>query len=161
MILLPFVPLSLKTSFKYQFICFDAISTDFEIEAVSCEGCGACAWICPNDAISMQIQPSGMIFEAKTRFGPFIHARLNIGAENSGKLVSEVIQKSHIKANQLNKKLVIVDGSPEIGCPVIAALTNAKLVIIVVEPTTTAIHDMKRTLELVYFFKLNFIFQQL
>jgi MinD superfamily P-loop ATPase len=134
---------------------FDAITPDFDINAVRCEGCGTCAWVCPTKAITIEIQPSGMIYEAWTRFGPLIHARLYIGAENSGKLVSKVIQKSHIKANQVNKKLIIVDGSPGIGCPVIAALTNAKLVIIVVEPTSTAIHDMKRTLELVQFFKLS------
>ena len=122
---------------------------------LKCEGCGACAWACPVKAITMELQPSGIVYEAETRFGPMVHARLDIGAENSGKLVAEVIQKSHIKADQLGKSLVIVDGSPGIGCPVIAALTNAKLVIIVVEPTTTAIHDMKRTLELVQFFKLS------
>lgn len=134
---------------------FDAVTLNFEINPMSCEGCGACAWICPEKAITMEIKSSGIVYEAETRFGPMVHARLDIGAENSGKLVSEVIQKSHIKANQLNKMLIIVDGSPGIGCPVIAALTNAKLVIIVVEPTTTAIHDMKRTLELVHFFKLS------
>ena len=134
---------------------FDAVTLDFEINPIKCEGCGACAWFCPTKAITMEIQPSGMVYEAETRFGPMVHARLDIGAENSGKLVSEVIQKSHIKANLLNKKLVIVDGSPGIGCPVIAALTNAKLVIIVVEPTSTAVHDMKRTIELVQFFRLS------
>lgn len=134
---------------------FDAITPQYEINDVMCEGCGACKWICPTKAISMEIQPSGVIYEAETRFGPMVHALLNIGAENSGKLVSEVIQKSHKKANQLNKDLIIVDGSPGIGCPVIAALTNAMLVIVVVEPTVTAIHDMKRALELVQFFKLT------
>lgn len=134
---------------------FDAITPENDIKAFNCEGCGACAWICPNKAIRMEIQPSGVIYEAKARFGPFVHARLDIGAENSGKLVSEVIQRSHIKANQLNKELIIVDGSPGIGCPVIAALTNATLVIIVVEPTTTAVHDMKRTIDLVRFFNLT------
>ncbi|MFX0085253.1 MAG: ATP-binding protein [Candidatus Hodarchaeota archaeon] len=133
---------------------FDAISINYEINHSSCEGCGACAWICPEEAISMEIQLCGEIYEAETRFGPMVHARLKIGAENSGKLVSEVIQKSHIKANQLKKKLIIVDGSPGIGCPVIAALTNAKLVIIVVEPTKTAVHDMKRIIGLIRFFKL-------
>ena len=134
---------------------FDAVTLDFEINPIRCEGCGSCAWFCPSKAITMEIQPSGMVYEAETRFGPMVHASLDIGAENSGKLVSEVIQKSHVKANQLGKKLIIVDGSPGIGCPVIAALTNAKLVIIVVEPTSTAIHDMKRVLELVQFFKLS------
>ncbi|MFX0183285.1 MAG: ATP-binding protein [Candidatus Hodarchaeota archaeon] len=134
---------------------FNAITPENEINAFNCEGCGTCAWICPNKAIRMENQPSGVIYEAKTRFGPVIHARLDIGAENSGKLVSEVIQKSHTKANQLNKELIIVDGSPGIGCPVIAALTNASLVIIVVEPTVTAIHDMKRIVDLVRFFNLT------
>ncbi len=134
---------------------FDAISTEFEIDPIRCEGCGACAWICPTKAITMEIQPSGTIYEAQTRFGPMVHASLDIGAENSGKLVSEVIQKSHMIAKQLKKKVIIVDGSPGIGCPVIAALTNAELVIIVVEPTMTAVHDMKRAIELIQFFKLH------
>ena len=134
---------------------FDAISTEFEINPMRCEGCGACAWICPTKAITMEIQPSGTIYEAKTRFGPMVHASLDIGAENSGKLVSEVIQKSQRIAKKFMKKLIIVDGSPGIGCPVIAALTNAELVIIVTEPTITAIHDMKRVIELTQFFKLQ------
>ncbi|UCE13540.1 MAG: ATP-binding protein [Candidatus Heimdallarchaeota archaeon] len=133
---------------------FDGISSDFEIDPFHCEGCGVCAWACPDKAIVLEVQASGTIYEAKTRFGPLIHARLDIGAENSGKLVSEVIQKSHDNAHHLQKELIIVDGSPGIGCPVIAALANASLVIIVVEPTSTAIHDMKRTIELVRFFKL-------
>jgi MinD superfamily P-loop ATPase len=134
---------------------FDAINTEFEIDPMHCEGCGACAWICPEKAITMEIQPSGTIYEAKTRFGPMVHALLDVGAENSGKLVSEVIQKSQVLAQDNKKKVIIVDGSPGIGCPVIAALTNAELVIIVVEPTMTAIHDMKRVIELTQFFKLQ------
>ncbi len=134
---------------------FDAINTDFEIDSMHCEGCGACAWICPESAITMEIQPSGTIYEAKTRFGPMVHALLDVGAENSGKLVSEVIQKSQELAQHEEKKVIIVDGSPGIGCPVIAALTNADLVIIVVEPTMTAIHDMKRVIELTQFFKIQ------
>ncbi len=133
---------------------FDAINTSFDIDPLHCEGCGACAWICPEKAIKMEIQPSGTIYEAETRFGPMVHAILDIGAENSGKLVSEVIQKSQVIANEHKKEVIIVDGSPGIGCPVIAALTNADLVIIVVEPTMTAIHDMIRVSELIQFFKL-------
>ncbi len=153
--------LAIKDGFKcvncgkcFEVCHFDAITTDYEINAFKCEGCGACIWICPTKAINIETKLSGMIYEAKTRFGPFIHALLDIGAENSGKLVTEVIQKSHIKANQLNKELIVVDGSPGIGCPVIAALKNATLVIIVVEPTITAIHDMKRTIDLVRFFNI-------
>ncbi|MHA1227747.1 MAG: ATP-binding protein, partial [Candidatus Hodarchaeales archaeon] len=134
---------------------FDVISTTFDIDPVRCEGCGACAWICPKKAITMETQASGTIYEAKSRFGSMVHARLDIGAENSGKLVNEVIRRSHDLAKKLDKDLVIVDGSPGIGCPVISSLTNATLVIIVVEPTSTAIHDMKRVLELVWFFKLQ------
>jgi MinD superfamily P-loop ATPase len=133
---------------------FDAINENFEINPLKCEGCGACAWICPEKAIKMEIQHSGSIYESKTRFGPLVHASLDIGAENSGKLVSEVIQKGQTIAKRLKKEIVIVDGSPGIGCPVIASLTNAELVIIVVEPTITAIHDMKRVIELLQFFKL-------
>ena len=133
---------------------FGAISLEYKINDLKCEGCGACAWICPTKAISLNLQSIGVIFDAETRFGPLVHARLNIGAENSGKLVNEVIKRGHIKAEQFKKKIVFVDGSPGIGCPVIAALTNANLVIIVVEPTITAIHDMERIFELTQFFKL-------
>jgi len=136
-------------------ICrFDAITPEFEIDDLACEGCGACAWICPTKAISMNLQSVGLIFYAETRFGPLVHAKLNIGAENSGKLVSEVIKRGHLKAKEFKKNFIFVDGSPGIGCPVIAALTNANLVIIVVEPTITAIHDMERIFELTQFFKL-------
>ncbi len=134
---------------------FNAISSTFDINTLDCEGCGACAWICPTKAITMDLQSSGTIYVANTRFSPFIHARLNIGAENSGKLVSAVVNRANDRAIELGKGLVIVDGSPGIGCPVIAALTNAYLAIIVVEPTSTAIHDMKRVIELVQFFKLK------
>jgi MinD superfamily P-loop ATPase len=133
---------------------FNAISQDFSIIERRCEGCGVCAWMCPEKAITMEDQNTGMLYESTTRYGPMFHARLDIGGEISDKLVTAVIQRAHEKASQLKKELVIVDGSPGIGCPVIAALTNATLVLLVVEPTTTAIHDMKRTIELAAHFKL-------
>jgi len=138
----------------YEVCRFNAITPDFSIIERSCEGCGACAWVCPEKAITMKPQHAGMLYESTTRYGPMFHARLDIGGENSGKLVTAVIQRAHEKASELKKELVIVDGSPGIGCPVIAALTNATLVLLVVEPTTTAIHDMKRTIELATHFKL-------
>ena len=138
----------------YEVCRFNAINSDFSIIERNCEGCGACAWVCPEKAITMDPQHAGMLYDSKTRYGPMFHARLDIGGENSGKLVTAVIQRAHDKASELKKELVIVDVSPGIGCPVIAALTNATLVLLVVEPTTTAIHDMKRTIELASHFKL-------
>ncbi|MCG2722940.1 MAG: ATP-binding protein [Thermodesulfovibrionales bacterium] len=123
---------------------FDAISKDFEIDPVSCEGCAICSFICPAEAIRMEENVSGEWFISETKYGPLVHARLGIAEENSGKLVSIVRQKAKEIAEKENLDYVIIDGPPGIGCPVIASLANVDLALIVTEPTLSGIHDMER-----------------
>lgn len=141
---------------KCKEICaFDAISDFIEINDYFCEGCGACKYACPNEAITLLENKSGEWFKSETRFGDFIHAKLGIAEENSGKLVSKIRNQARIRANELNKDLIIVDGSPGIGCPVIASITGADLVLVVIEPTLSGLHDAKRVFELISHFKLK------
>lgn len=124
---------------------FKAVDENFEIDEVRCEGCGACAYICPEDAIEMKEMKTGKVFVSKTRFGPMIHAELEIGEEASGKMVTRV--RNRARELSEGKDFLIVDGSPGIGCPVIASIKGADYVLIVVEPTVSGIHDLKRVLE--------------
>jgi MinD superfamily P-loop ATPase len=145
---------------KCKDICrFDAISlkdNKYNIIDLECEGCGYCARICPAMAIKMEVQNVGNWYISKTRANNIlVHAKLGIGAENSGKLVAKVKNEAKIIAKENNKDLVIVDGSPGIGCPVVSSLSGASFVILVTEPTVSGIHDLKRVYELVRKFKIN------
>lgn len=133
---------------------FDAIFDDFVIDPIKCEGCGTCFYQCPANAIKFEQNKSGDWFESNTRFGKLIHAKLGIAEENSGKLVSEIRNHARIVAHKNQNDLIIVDGSPGIGCPVIASISGAHLVVIVTEPTLSGIHDAKRVLELTQHFKI-------
>jgi MinD superfamily P-loop ATPase len=130
---------------------FDAISKsnseDIVIDPLSCEGCAVCSHICPPSAIKMEDAISGELFISKTSYGPFVHARLGIGEESSGKLVSEVRKKAKDIAEKENLEYVIIDGPPGIGCPVIASLSGTDLALIITEPSISGIHDMKRVIE--------------
>ena len=127
-------------------ICrFDAIH-DLIIDHISCEGCGLCMHACPYDAIAMEEKLSGQWFLSDTRFGPMVYAKLGIAEENSGKLVTLVRQQARLTAEKENRNLVIIDGPPGIGCPVIAAITGVNLVLVVTEPTLSGIHDLERVL---------------
>ena len=124
---------------------FEAIH-DLVIDPISCEGCGLCAHACPRDAITMEDNLCGRWFISDTRFGPMTHARLGIAEENSGKLVTLVRQQAKLIAEKEGKDLVIIDGPPGIGCPVIAAMSGVDLVLVVTEPTISGIHDLERVL---------------
>lgn len=127
---------------------YGAISEKFEIDPHSCEGCTVCTVVCPTGAISMGERISGQSFSSETRFGPMAHAQLGIGEEASGKLVSAVRSNATKLAEQYQKDLIIIDGPPGTGCSAIASLTGTDLVLVVVEPTVSGIHDLKRVLEL-------------
>ena len=129
---------------------FDAVSEGeaFSIDPVDCEGCGVCVWNCPEEAILFEAAINGQWFISGTRYGPMVHARLGIAEENSGKLVTLVRSQAKRIAEEEDRDLVIVDGSPGIGCPVIASITGADLVLVVTEPTLSGKHDMERVAEL-------------
>jgi MinD superfamily P-loop ATPase len=119
----------------------------FYIDSYSCEGCGVCVRFCPELAIDFPERLCGEWMVSDTRCGPMVHAQLGVAAENSGKLVSVVRREARKIAAQQNTDLVIVDGPPGIGCPVIASITGADLVLIVTEPTVSGSHDLQRVAE--------------
>lgn len=127
--------------------------TKISIDSISCEGCGVCSRICPVEAITMEETVSGKWFASRTKYGPFVHARLGAGEENSGKLVAEVREKARRIADDNGSGLVIIDGPPGIGCPVIASLTGTDLALVVTEPTLSGIHDMERVIGVARHFK--------
>jgi MinD superfamily P-loop ATPase len=126
----------------------DVIGKTFTVDPVSCEGCKVCVEFCPVDAIEFNDCINGQWFISDTRFGPMVHAKLGIAEENSGKLVTLIRKEAKNIATGQDKDLIIVDGSPGIGCPVIASITGADLVLIVTEPTLSGKHDLERVAEL-------------
>ena len=126
----------------------DIIGKTFTVDPISCEGCKVCVEFCPVDAIEFNDSINGQWFISDTRFGTMVHAKLGIAEENSGKLVFLIRKEAKRIAEEQNKDLIIVDGSPGIGCPVIASITGANLVLIVTEPTLSGKHDLERVAEL-------------
>ena len=119
-----------------------------EVDPISCEGCGVCLDICSEKAVRMVPSLNGEWFVSDTRHGPMVHARLGIAQENSGKLVSLVRREARALAASSRRDLLICDGSPGIGCPVIASIAGATMVLVVTEPTLSGLHDLKRVAEL-------------
>lgn len=141
---------------KCMSVCrFDAINKSFAVDSLSCEGCGVCASFCPSNAIEMKPHLSGRWFESHTRFGSMVHARLGIAEGNSGKLVTILRKRAKEIALNEDNKLIITDGSPGTGCPVIATVTGSSFVLIVTEPTVSGIHDLKRVHSLIEHFKVK------
>ncbi|MBN2135016.1 MAG: ATP-binding protein [Acidobacteria bacterium] len=147
----------------YELCRFDAISrikisdsTDFKysVKPYLCEGCGVCYRFCPADAIHFEESLCGEWYIADTRFGHMVYARLAMAAENSGKLVTIVRQQARKIAEESGADLILVDGPPGIGCPVISSITGATSVLIVTEPTLSGLHDMERVLSLTSHFKI-------
>jgi MinD superfamily P-loop ATPase len=133
---------------------FEAIKTDFTIEPFSCEGCALCSRICPHGAIDMEDNVSGEWFVSDTKYGSFVHAKLGIAEENSGKLVAKIRQVAKELAEKQNLEFVIIDGPPGIGCPVIASLSGVDCALIVTEPTLSGLHDAKRVMDLAAHFDI-------
>ena len=135
---------------------FDAVRSNgaasgtprFTIDEIACEGCGVCVWFCPAVAIDFPEKVSGDWFVSETRHGPMVHAKLGIAEENSGKLVSRIRKEARSIAEDKGRDLVIVDGSPGIGCPVIASLAGADMALLVAEPTVSGLHDLERVADL-------------
>jgi len=134
---------------------FDAVDNEnWRIDPVACEGCGVCVDLCPEQAIAFPEQKCGEWFISKTRVGPMVHARLGIAEENSGKLVTLIRQQAQEVASRDNLDLIITDGPPGIGCPVIASIGGAAAVLIVTEPTVAGVHDLQRVTALADHFKV-------
>jgi MinD superfamily P-loop ATPase len=136
---------------------FDAIqstSNGYQIDPIACDGCAACVYQCPENAIQMQPRVAGQWFRSESRYGPLFHADLYPAQENSGKLVTVVKQNARLLAMDTDCPLVIVDGPPGIGCPVISAAAGADLALIVTEPGAAAIHDLERTLQTTMHFRI-------
>jgi MinD superfamily P-loop ATPase len=124
------------------------IAKTYTVNPVSCEGCKVCVEFCPAEAIKFEDAINGQWFISDTRFGPMVHAKLGITEENSGKLVTLIRKEAKRIADAQNKDLLIIDGSPGIGCPVIASITGADLVLVVTEPTLSGKHDLERVAQL-------------
>ncbi len=133
---------------------FDAITENFEIDYVACEGCGVCTIICPTKAVTLTERISGHAYTSKTKYGFMAHAMLSPGEANSGKLVTLVRQNAKILAEREHSALIIIDGSPGIGCPVIASIGGVNAGLVVAEPTMSGIHDLKRVLQLLRHFNV-------
>jgi len=125
------------------------------VDPISCEGCGVCSYVCPQKAITMEESISGEWFISDTRYGPFVHAKLGVAEENSGKLVTTVRHNAKLIAEKENRDLIIIDGSPGIGCPVISSISGIDCALIVTEPTLSGLHDMVRVIELLKHFKVK------
>jgi MinD superfamily P-loop ATPase len=135
---------------------FNAIASsedlDYSVNPARCEGCGACVYTCPQEALSLQERVSGSVFISSTKYGPMAHAQLNIAEEASGKLVTVVRENALRIAEKEGCDLILIDGAPGIGCPVIASLSGVDLALIVTEPTQSGLHDLKRILDVVAHF---------
>jgi MinD superfamily P-loop ATPase len=141
----------------YEVCRFEAIipgEDTYRVDDLACEGCAACVTQCPEEAIHSQEQQAGLWFRSDTRFGPLFHAHLFAGQENSGKLVTMVKQQGRLLALDEERELLIVDGPPGIGCPVISANAGADLALLVTEPTVSGIHDLERILGTVNHFRV-------
>jgi MinD superfamily P-loop ATPase len=136
---------------------FDAIipgDDTYRVDPLACEGCASCVYQCPEDAIHSEEQQAGFWFRSDTRLGPLFHAHLFAAQENSGKLVTLVKQNGRLLALDEGRELLIVDGPPGIGCPVISANAGADLALLVTEPTVSGIHDLERILGTVNHFRV-------
>jgi MinD superfamily P-loop ATPase len=150
---------------KCEELCrFDAIFFDgpgnghvprtFRVDLSACEGCGVCAHFCAEHAIELAPADGGEWFISDTRFGPLVHARLRPGQGNSGKLAALVREQGRAAARAADRHLVLIDGPPGVGCPVMASLTGASLLLAVTEPTPSGEHDLERVLALARHFSI-------
>ena len=140
---------------RFGAIIYDPESGEYLVDPAACEGCAVCVNFCPEGCIDFPERLCGEWYSSTTRFGPMVHARLAIAAENSGKLVSMVRREARKVAQNCGAKLLLVDGPPGIGCPVIASITGADHLLIVTEPTQSGKHDIERVLMLANHFGID------
>jgi len=138
---------------------FNAIAlteeSGYAVNPARCEGCGACVFTCPQEAVTLKERVSGYSFISKTKYGTMAHAQLNIAEEASGKLVTVVRNNAQQVAEKESCELILIDGAPGIGCPVIASLAGVGLALIVTEPTMSGLHDLERILDVTRHFGIG------
>jgi MinD superfamily P-loop ATPase len=136
---------------------FDAIQGEDPpgVNPLKCEGCKLCVALCPAEAIDFRSNHCGDWYRSQTRFGPMVHAQLFPAEENSGRLVALLRQQARAIAEDRGLDLILSDGPPGIGCPVIAALSGTDLAVIVTEPTVSGRHDLERVLDLCRHFNIR------
>lgn len=144
---------------RFGAIAFDgpgngAIAKTYRVVPLACEGCGVCGYVCPTQAVEFVLGRDGEWYISETRHGPMVHARLDPGGENSGKLVTLVRERARELAKERDLDLLVVDGSPGIGCPVIASVAGTDLVLGVAEPTLSSQHDLERLAALTAHFRI-------
>ncbi|MBM4430071.1 MAG: 4Fe-4S dicluster domain-containing protein [Chloroflexi bacterium] len=148
----------------YEVCRFEAIlpgDKAYRVDPLACEGCASCLYQCPTEAIRVEERQAGLWFRSETRYGPLFHAHLFAAQENPGKLVTMVKQQARLwaldqsaAARSNGRVLLLVDGPPGIGCPVIAASAGADLALLVSEPTVSGAHDLERALATVLHFRV-------
>jgi len=138
----------------YENCRYGAFDPDNTLHPDRCEGCAVCELVCPAGAIEMVRRQAGEAYVSETRFGPLVHAKLHPGEEASGKLVALVRKKARQIADEMGKDLIIIDGPPGTGCTVISSMTGVDLVLVVIEPTRSGIHDSRRALEVARHFRI-------
>ncbi len=135
-----------------QVCSFGAVEKNFTVDRFLCQGCGVCYWNCPENAVTMLRKESGESYISRIKNGRMVHALLEPGEENSGKLVTEVKKKAEAVAVGSGSGIILIDGPPGIGCPVIASLSGVDFALVVCEPTKSGIHDMKRVIDTAAYF---------
>ena len=133
---------------------FEAIDRYNVIDVYKCEGCAVCEYVCPENAINMIEKKAGEYYCSHTRFGTLVHARLGVGEEASGKLVSDVRRRASELAAEAGSDMILIDGPPGTGCAVIAAITGTDLVLVVTEPTMSGVHDLERVVGVAQHFQI-------
>ncbi|MBM7853960.1 MinD superfamily P-loop ATPase [Desulfohalotomaculum tongense] len=128
-------------------MCSFGAITGSTVNELACEGCRLCYHICPVEAVEMVDHLAGHWFVSETSRGPFVHAKLGIAEGNSGLLVAEVRKEARRIAEEKGRSLIITDGPPGIGCPVISSLADTSMALIVTEPTASGIHDLERIVQ--------------
>jgi MinD superfamily P-loop ATPase len=128
----------------------------FAVDPLRCEGCKVCVAFCPVEAVRFDLKHCGRWYVSSTRFGPLVHAQLIPGAENSGRLVMVLKQQARELAKACGLDLLLCDGAPGIGCPVISSLSGTHLAVAVTEPTPSGRHDLERVADLCLHFQVAF-----
>ena len=128
----------------------------YAVNSLRCEGCKVCVAFCPVSAIHFEDKHCGQRYISATRFGPMVHAQLFPGAENSGRLVMVLKQQARELAKNQGADIILCDGAPGIGCPVISSLSGANLAVAVTEPTPSGRHDLGRVADLCQSFRVTF-----